>query len=392
MAGKEKPIQKATQVALGKLIDLARASDPSALKTLSEYGLNPGKAGVFRFISEGEVNNILNGGRYLGRFGDGRVDVTSNDAITTGLSDAFRVKYKPEFDLYKGGDRVRLKNEELGDGWLLGGYDLNDVAAVQKKLQDGTYMTIYDPSLPEITSENAASITPEQWTAAQDVAIARGDMAEAQRLRDLHFLTNSNTSVLNDFGMPLHTYHGSPNTDITEFRHVPPKTGGRGTGTEGFYVTSNKSYADRYKARHLMRPSELNNGKIYDLYVNAKKVITFPDDFPSNTSVSFITNMNAPERAFLENNGYDGIKLGKFLNNSTGKRPEMAVLNSNQLKSADAVTYDDNGVRIPLGDRDNFNINDIRWLLIPTAAGLSIKAVSDNTFDKPLYNPNSPIF
>jgi len=30
-------------------------------------------------------------------------------------------------------------------------------------------------------------MTPEQWTAAQDAAIARGDMAEAQRLRDLHF-------------------------------------------------------------------------------------------------------------------------------------------------------------------------------------------------------------
>jgi len=33
--------------------------------------------------------------------------------------------------------------------------------------------------LQKITPENAASITPEQWTAAQDAAIARGDMAEA---------------------------------------------------------------------------------------------------------------------------------------------------------------------------------------------------------------------
>jgi len=30
---------------------------------------------------------------------------------------------------------------------------------------------------PQITTENAANITPEQWTAAQDAAIARGDMA-----------------------------------------------------------------------------------------------------------------------------------------------------------------------------------------------------------------------
>lgn len=211
--------------------------------------------------------------------------------------------------------------------------------------------------------------SPEKWTAAQDAAIARSDMAEAQRLRDLHFLTKSNTSVLDEYGMPLRTYHGSPNTDIKEFRHVPPRTGGRGTGTEGFYVTSSKSYADRYRAKHLMRPSDLDNGRIYDLYVNAKKVATFPDDFPNNTRISFINNMNAPERAFLENNGYDGIKLGKFLNNSTGERPEMAVLNPNQLKLADAVTYDDNGIRIPLGLRDNFKIGDIRYAIAPFLAG-----------------------
>lgn len=213
----------------------------------------------------------------------------------------------------------------------------------------------------KISDENAASITPEQWTTAQDAAIARCDWAEAQRLRDLHFLIKSNTSVLNEFGMPLHTYHGSPSTDIREFRHVPPGTGGRGTGTEGFYVTPNISYADRYRAKHLMRPSDLDKGRIYDLYVNAKKVATFPDDFPSDTNVSFFYHMNAPERALLENNGYDGMKLGKFLNNSTGKRPEIVVLNPNQLKSADAITYDNNGNRIPLGDRDNFTKNDIMW-------------------------------
>jgi len=33
----------------------------------------------------------------------------------------------------------------------------------------------------------------------------------------------------------------------------------------------------------------------------------------------------------------------------------------NNLKLADAVTYDDNGVRIPLGERDNFKLNDIRY-------------------------------
>jgi hypothetical protein len=41
----------------------------------------------------------------------------------------------------------------------------------------------------------------------------------------------------------------------------------------------------------------------------------------------------------------------------------------NSLKSADAVTFDNKGVRIPLGERDNFNINDIRYAIAPILAG-----------------------
>ena len=53
------------------------------------------------------------------------------------------------------------------------------------------------PRTPKITETNAASITPEQWTAAQDAAIARGDMKEAQRLRDLHaFSTERNLNLV----------------------------------------------------------------------------------------------------------------------------------------------------------------------------------------------------
>lgn len=50
----------------------------------------------------------------------------------------------------------------------------------------GVKRLIRRPAKIKITPQNATSITPEQWTAAQDAAIARGDMAEAQRLRDLH--------------------------------------------------------------------------------------------------------------------------------------------------------------------------------------------------------------
>lgn len=39
------------------------------------------------------------------------------------------------------------------------------------------------------------------------------------------------------------------------------------------------------------------------------------------------------------------------------------------MKLADAITYDDKGIRIPLGERDNFNLTDIRYALMPFIVG-----------------------
>lgn len=212
-----------------------------------------------------------------------------------------------------------------------------------------------------ITPENAASVTSEQWTAAQDAAIARGDMAEAQRLRDLHFVIKSNTSLLDNNGYPLHMYHGSPSKNITSFKHVKPKSGGRHTGTEGYYFSPDISYADRYRAKHLIYDRNIEDGKTYDVYLNTKRTAIFPDDFPETFKISSFENMNYPEREYLEKNGFDSTKLGDWTKNINKHKREIVVLNPNQIKLADAVTYDDNGVRIPLGERDNFDINDIRY-------------------------------
>ena len=43
---------------------------------------------------------------------------------------------------------------------------------------------------------------------------------------------------------------------------------------------------------------------------------------------------------------------------------EIKIISSNPANTA-AVTYNDKGIRIPLGGRDNFNINDIRYWLLP---------------------------
>jgi hypothetical protein len=67
--------------------------------------------------------------------------------------------------------------------------------------------------------------------------------------------------------------------------------------------------------------------------------------------------------------GKDGVlswrELQGIPNKQEGIYREVVVPRGEQIKSADAITYDDKGIRIPLGMRDNFKINDIRYGLLP---------------------------
>lgn len=61
--------------------------------------------------------------------------------------------------------------------------------------------------------------------------------------------------------------------------------------------------------------------------------------------------------------GFDGF-VTQWENGSTGKKSKIILaLDSKQLKSADAVTYDDNGNVIPLSERFNTENDDIRYSL-----------------------------
>lgn len=66
--------------------------------------------------------------------------------------------------------------------------------------------------------------------------------------------------------------------------------------------------------------------------------------------------------------GIDGF-ITKWENSRTGKTSNIYLaFDSNQLKSADAVTKDDSGNVIPLTERFNFGKNDIRYSLSPEGA------------------------
>ena len=243
----------------------------------------------------------------------------------------------------------------------------------------------------KITAENAANITPEQWTAAQDAAIARGDMAEAQRLRDLHGITN---------GYKIRGSHASKvSNDFTEFNtgikrkgtNRPPSiyddykdlTAGAFFGdnsrgainqfgkTRDYLLRIDKPLqADAYNMRYdsLLPPGttrediikEVNNlrSKGYteeqiDSWIKGQLSYT-TDDYALK-----VFNDNSYDGAIIKNI-YEGHMNPDYMDDAI-TTTDYIITKPNQAKLRDAVTFDDNGVRIPLGERDNFEVNDIRY-------------------------------
>ena len=261
-----------------------------------------------------------------------------------------------------------------------------------------------------ITKSNAAKITPNQWTAAQDAAIARGDMAEAQRLRDLHFKVSAPQNRLVDVeGNPVKMIHGSQ-AKFTEFKHKdnPFGTHGRGMyfgmapkdltttygGDNGYkyltYLNGKSIYPDtgiimRDNARKVIPNNimyEIIGTNSYDEFINSV-TRRFRDTFEKNNQFYDLKNIekNIDKKLYQKlHDSFDTKMSGvhnihkkkhwfrkdeKYATFNPERAGEIVVRDPNQIKSADAVTYDDNGVRIPLGERDNFKINDIRYGLLP---------------------------
>lgn len=185
------------------VIDAARAGDKASQEQLQKYGIDWGTAGVYRFASKGEVDSILAGGRYSGRFEGTGVDVTASDTPTSAASADYRITFKAQHDLYKdteeGGNRAVMKNKQLKDGHIREGYDLSDVALIEKRNEDGTYTVVYDSNnpnsipaeeaveeapegtaVPEVEEPVAEPAEPEPATAEEDVLLEN----ETQEIRD----------------------------------------------------------------------------------------------------------------------------------------------------------------------------------------------------------------
>lgn len=220
-------------------------------------------------------------------------------------------------------------------------------------------------AVPRITSENAALTSAAQWDAAYNNAINAGDMAEVQRLRDLHFMNNTPNNVVTtnwrpyseERGLPQKLYHGT----YEDWNIYDPERFGEtdlGFFGKGIYTTRRKQYAETF------------GDKVKELYGYSKKPLDNLRGSKTREAIPHfgrnldMTNATPEIKDLLLD--ADGVNIYRRASFSSPEYPfdEMVFpLHGKNIKLADAITYDDVGNIIPLSQRDNFSVNDIRYSL-----------------------------
>ena len=195
-------------------------------------------------------------------------------------------------------------------------------------------------------------------------------------------------------GYTKKVYHGTPYGGFTQFR-------------DWSYFTENKEYADRYNhpSQSSTRGyySDTQNPMTYALYMNPGRVFDTRDpetakiyeQFRQEYGLGQLTENGLPDWTdgrdiidFIEENNlpYDTIILNEGADGGYGapvvSRGVSYVTRSNMVKSAEPVTYDDNGNMIPLSERFNPEKTDIRYSKADNEEDIKIKTQVNNNIEK----------
>ena len=243
----------------------------------------------------------------------------------------------------------------------------------------------------ETTKDGGFSIaenSQEKLDAQYKQAVESGDMETAQRMVD---------EAAQKAGYTQKAMHGTPDARIVD------KYGQAQDSTSFTVFDANKSYADKIDGTafyftnnenvaqfYAPKVSEFSfdqkaQPKIYNTYLSLGKTlkidcngaawneITIPSDVPKRTFTDRYTNTtyvrDKADTAYFtkwaKENGYDSVTFENIIDGNAADLNMMgtvyAVFSSEQIKSADAVTYDDEGNIIPLSQRFEPKKKDIRF-------------------------------
>ena len=220
----------------------------------------------------------------------------------------------------------------------------------------------FNTNVRDVRYSMAAAVTKQDEKYLE--LVRNGDMQAAQKMVD---------QTAKEAGYTKKVYHGTPTGGFTQFR-------------DWSYFTENKKYADRYN--HPSASSirgyavEEESPMTYELMMNPGRVFDTRKKAAANLYNKIRYEMGMGELGdkglpdwvdgrdlieYIEENDlpYDTIILDEGGDGGYGEpvvsRGVSYVTRSNMIKSADPVTYDNQGNVIPLSERFNRKENDIRF-------------------------------
>ncbi len=223
-----------------------------------------------------------------------------------------------------------------------------------------------DNSIPQnggnVKGENAGN-APHSISKVDDQrykeAVDRDDMETAQKLVD---------EIAKKHGYSIKAYHGTPVKGITVFDEKKiGSTTDEGLFGRGFYFSTNKATADGYAGENgetmpvflkIKNPWWGNGRKMQEvleqLGIDESTLTTRTIDKRTHV-VAPLQNFSGVFSSRLKDKGFDSVIV------QHGKHDyEIVVFDNKNIKSADPVTYDDNGNVISLSERFKQESDDIR--------------------------------
>lgn len=191
-------------------------------------------------------------------------------------------------------------------------------------------------------------------------AVKSGNKSKAQKLVQQAAEAAMPKSVVRDSkGKLLKTYHYT-NSNFTAFDRSTARTGNE---MDGFFFAPDAESTREYGKRQIVAYLNITNLAV-DPVLDRK----FDD---SGTLL----------REKLAAQGYDGVARTE-----NGKIYEYMVFDPEQIKLADAVTYDDAGNVIPLSERFNMGKKDIRYSLDTEQLEKTVRAIDTKALEEGLQS------
>ena len=197
----------------------------------------------------------------------------------------------------------------------------------------------------------------ERFSTADDTeymaAVESGDMEAAQKMVDE--AAKKWGAITDESGTPLVLYHGTNDTFWTfDANEINPVEG-------SFFFAQNREDAEVYSG----------TGRVMEVFVKLQN----PIDYNEMPAEIYKLRTKKGQVEALKSLGYDGWYAD--MDSGWG---EISAFYSEQIKSAEAVTYDDDGNVIPLSERFDSGEQDIRYS-VDDELSINLQLVLNGDFD-----------